>query len=77
MSSGATSNLEQLEEPIRTISLICVSLGLRMSEALALKWSDVDCLMARFQSERGIVPQRVGNVNIAESGQDPNDSFGS
>jgi integrase len=48
MSSGATSNLEQLEEPIRTISLMCVSFGLRMSEALALKWSDVDCLMARF-----------------------------
>jgi len=38
MSSGATSNLEQLEEPIRTISLMCVSFGLRMSEALALRW---------------------------------------
>lgn len=49
MSSGATSNLEQLEEPIRTISLMCVSLGLRMSEALALKWGLMwTGLMARF-----------------------------
>jgi integrase len=61
--------LEQLEEPIRTIALVCVSFGLRMSEALALKWSDVDWLNGTLLIERGIVRQRVGNVKTAESEQ--------
>ena len=52
--------LEQLEEPIRTIALVCVSFGLRISEALALKWSDVDWLNGTLLIERGIVRQRVG-----------------
>jgi integrase len=61
--------LEQLEEPIRTIALVCVSFGLRMSEALALKWSDVDWLNGTLLIERGIVRQRVGNVKTTESEQ--------
>lgn len=61
--------LEQLEEPIRTIALVCVSFGLRMSEALALKWSDVDWLDGTLLIERGIVRQRVGSVKTAESEQ--------
>lgn len=61
--------MEQLEEPIRTIALVCVSFGLRMSEALALKWSDVDWLNGTLLIERGIVRQRVGNVKTAESEQ--------
>ena len=31
----------ELHEPYRTIALICVCFGLRISECLALKWSDV------------------------------------
>ena len=61
--------LNQLEEPIRTIALVCVSFGLRMSEALALKWSDVDWLNGTLLIERGIVRQRVGSVKTAESDQ--------
>jgi integrase len=61
--------LEQLDEPIHTIALVCVSFGLRMSEALALKWSDVDWLNGTLLIERGIVRQRVGNVKTAESEQ--------
>ena len=61
--------LEKLEEPIRTIALVCVSFGLRMSEALALKWSDVDWLNGTLLIERGIVRQRVGNVKTPESEQ--------
>jgi integrase len=34
----------QLREPFRTAAVLCVSLGLRISECLALKWSDVDWL---------------------------------
>ena len=59
----------QLEEPIRTVALVCVSFGLRISEALALKWSDVDWLNGTLRVERGIVRQRIRSVKTAESEQ--------
>jgi integrase len=34
--------VHHLKEPFHTICLVCVCFGLRISEALALKWSDVD-----------------------------------
>ena len=40
-----------------------------MSEALALKWSDVDWLNGTLLIERGIVRWRVGSVKTAESDQ--------
>jgi integrase len=45
----------KLEEPIRTIALVCVCFGLRISECLALKWADVDWLNAKLRVERAIV----------------------
>jgi integrase len=57
----------RLEEPVRTIALMCVSFGLRISEALALKWSDVDWLNGMLRIQRGIVRQRVGSVKTDES----------
>jgi len=33
--------LKDLHEPFATVALLCVCLGLRISEALALRWSDV------------------------------------
>jgi integrase len=59
--------LAHLEQPIRTIALMCVSFGLRISECLALKWSDVDWLGGSLQVARGIVRQRVGPVKTRES----------
>jgi integrase len=56
-----------LEQPINLIALLCVSLGLRISEALALKWSDVDWLGARLNVERGIVMQKVDTTKTTES----------
>jgi integrase len=35
---------QNLAEPFHTIALLCVCLGLRISECLALRWSDVDWL---------------------------------
>ena len=35
--------LKELHEPFATMALLCVCLGLRISEALALRWADVDC----------------------------------
>ena len=56
-----------LEEPLRTIALVGGSFGLRISEALALKWSDVDWLGTRLRVERAIVRQTVGDVKTANS----------
>lgn len=59
--------IQHLSEPFRTMALICVCFGLRISECLALKWSDVDWLNAKLAVERGIVRQRVGDVKTAGS----------
>lgn len=56
-----------LHEPFKTIALVCVAFGLRISEALALKWRDVDWLTARLTVERGIVRQIVDEVKTENS----------
>lgn len=57
----------ELREPFRTIALVCVCFGLRISECLALKWTDVDWLNGRLKVERGIVRQIVDDVKSEES----------
>jgi len=59
--------LGQLEEPFRTMALVCLCLGLRISECLALKWSDIDWLKGSLCVERGIVHQVVDDVKTPES----------
>ena len=59
--------IEQLEEPFHTMALVCVCFGLRISECLALKWSDVDWLNSMLSVERGIVHQVVDDVKTPES----------
>jgi integrase len=59
----------ELHEPFRTIALVCVCFGLRISEALALKWSDVDWLNGRLNVERGIVRGIVDDVKTVNSGR--------
>ncbi len=61
--------LEHLDEPIRTIALVCVCFGLRISECLALRWSDVDWLNSKLRVERGIVRQQVDDVKTIYSGK--------
>jgi len=58
---------QHLAEPFRTMVLLCCCLGLRISEALALKWSDVDWLNSTLRVERGIVAQQVDDVKSEES----------
>jgi integrase len=58
---------QHLKEPFRTMALLCCCLGLRISECLALKWSDVDWINAKLTVERGIVCQQVDDVKTAES----------
>jgi integrase len=56
-----------LKEPFRTIALVSVCLGLRVSELLALRWQDVDWLGAKLNIERGIVTQIVDDVKTDSS----------
>jgi integrase len=56
-----------LDEPFRTIALVSVCLGLRISECLALRWGDVDWFILKLTVERGIVMQVVGDVKTTES----------
>jgi integrase len=58
---------QHLEEPFRTISLLCVCLGLRISEALGLKWSDVDWKKSTLAVTRAIVYQQVDDCKSAGS----------
>ena len=59
--------LRELHEPFATMALLSVCLGLRISEALALRWSDIDWLGSRLSVRRGIVNQRVDDVKTEES----------
>lgn len=61
--------LRGLEDPFRTISLVCVCFGLRISECMALRWSDVDWLTSKLSVQRGIVKQRVDDVKTIYSNQ--------
>jgi integrase len=56
-----------LEGPFHVIALLCASFGLRISECLALRWSDVDWLNSTLRVERGIVHQKVDDVKTPES----------
>ena len=57
----------QLREPFNTLALMCVCFGLRISEALALKWADVNWLDVTLRVERGIVQQVVDDVKTDDS----------
>src|SRR5438445_4433463 len=59
--------IAQLEEPFRTMALVCVCFGLRISQCLALTWSDVDWLNGWLCVERGIVRQRLGDTKTVYS----------
>jgi len=49
----------------RTMLLLAVSFGLRISELLGLKWSDVDWLNKTIRIERGVVKQIVGDLKTS------------
>jgi integrase len=56
-----------LSAPFHLIAFLCCCLGLRISECLALKWSDVSWIDGKLLVERGIVCQQVDDVKTAES----------
>ena len=58
---------ERLEEPFRTMVVIAMCLGLRLSEILALKWSDFDFEEGTLMIPRGTVHVRIGRVKTEYS----------
>ena len=56
-----------LQEPFCLMALLCVAFGLRISECLALKWSDIDWLNRTLSIERRIVSQTVDSTKTDES----------
>jgi integrase len=59
--------VQHLEQPFDTIALTCACLGLRISECMALRWSDVDWLSGVLNVKRGIVSGREGDVKTRGS----------
>ncbi len=53
--------LKELHEPFATMALLAVCFGLRISEVLGLKWSDIDFLQSRISINRGVVQQITGD----------------
>ena len=64
---GVQKLVPYLHEPFRTNVLVCVAFGLRISEALGLKWREIDWLRARLTVERWIVRQVVEEVKTENS----------
>jgi integrase len=54
--------LGELTNPCRTAVLLAATTGLRVSELLALKWSDVDFEKGEIRPSRAIVDQVVGSL---------------
>ncbi|HEX4427542.1 MAG TPA: site-specific integrase [Terriglobales bacterium] len=59
--------LKEMHEPFATLGLLCVCLGLRISEVLALRWEDVDWLQSCLSIRRGIVQQHVDDCKTEGS----------
>ena len=65
-----TKLLAELRNPARTVVFLTAATGLRISEALALKWSDVDFASGSINLSRAVVHQQVGEMKT-EASQNP------
>jgi len=61
--------LKELTDPARTAVFVGIATGLRVSELLALKWSDVDFDNQTITPRHGIFHQHVGGLKTEESGK--------
>ena len=59
--------LSQLENPTRLLVFLIAATGLRISEALGLKWRDVNFTAGEISLTRSIVHQHVGNMKTEAS----------
>jgi integrase len=58
---------KHLGEPFKTMALLQLCLGLRVSELLALRWKDVDWMGSKLNVEHGIVNQHLDSVKTEGS----------
>lgn len=58
---------KHLREPFKTMALLQLCLGLRVSELLALRWKDVDWIGSKLTLEHGIVNQHLDTVKTEGS----------
>jgi integrase len=59
--------LAELENPARALVFLTAATGLRVSEALGLKWSDVDFIAGEIRLSRAVVHQHVGEMKTEAS----------
>jgi integrase len=59
--------LSEVKMHFQLIILLCLCFGLRISEVLGLKWSDVNWLKGTLKIERAICEQKVDTVKSSES----------
>jgi integrase len=62
-----TSLLAELSEPWKTAVFLDITTGLRVSELLALRWSDCDFTAREIHLSRGIVRQVIGEMKTEAS----------
>jgi len=58
---------KHLREPFKTMALLQLCFGLRVSELLALRWKDVDWIGSKLSIEHGIVNQHLDAVKTEGS----------
>jgi integrase len=68
-TNEVTALLKELPEPALTAVFVAIATGLRVSELLALRWSDVDFDTQTITPRRGIVHQHIGGLKTEESGK--------
>jgi len=59
--------LAELQNPARAVVFLTAATGLRISEALGLKWSDVDFSSTAINLNRAVVHQHVGEMKTEMS----------
>lgn len=57
--------LAELQNPARALVFLTAATGLRVSEALGLKWSDVDFTAAQLRLSRAVVHQHLGDMKTS------------
>jgi integrase len=59
--------LSKLESPFSTMVFVAAVTGLRVSELLALKWSDINFAAGEITLTRGVVRQHIGDMKTEAS----------
>lgn len=61
--------IKALDEPYRTMAIVCACLGLRCSELFGLQWGDIDWLDKKLTPRRAAVGKWIGEVKTKRSGK--------